>query len=99
MTEREIAEEVMAHDKMDKESNDEKELAKSHLLILKFDCITLTSKLSKRLLFVSTKTQLKLDAFFKVISWPKPVSPQPNTSSANGVNLSRTGNKRGIGAK
>jgi hypothetical protein len=32
--------------------------------------------------------QLKLDASFKPISRPKPVSPQPSATSANGVNLS-----------
>jgi hypothetical protein len=35
----------------------------------------------------TSKTQHKLDAFFMPISRPKPVSPQPSTSSANGVSF------------
>lgn len=66
-------------------------LLSTHHLTLKFSRMTLTSELSERLLFLSTKLlehNRNMDAFFMQISRVKPVSPQPSSSSANGVNLS-----------
>jgi hypothetical protein len=76
----------MAHDKMDKESNDEKEEGPPTCKISSFDP-EVQPYYSRFQAFREviickhqiTKTQLKWDAFFKLISWPKPASPQPNT--------------------
>jgi hypothetical protein len=57
----------------------------THHLILKFSLDFIEIITPKHKTF---KTNLKLDAFFKPISGPKPVSPLPGTSPANGASLS-----------